>query len=615
MRDSITEHFLIPLTAVMVMLAGASAFCGNWVGPEIIDFGAPNILSGNPRIAFDRSGSAISLFTAHVPRSYYAYRLYSSYWDGVKWGLPKIIDAMTQYFEGGSEEQVTLDGNGSGIAVFSQYDGANHRIYSNRWNGSQWEGAAIIDAATGYDAGSPQIAMDSAGRALAVFRQNQDKEKQRVYANRWNGSGWEGAKLIDADTGYSANDPQIAFDGNGNAIAIFRQYSKSGEWLPYDGIYANRWNGSEWEGAKIVDTEPGFGAQSPQVAMDESGNAIVVYVKRTGYLGPDPEREHRLFAFHWNGSGWSSSAMIDAGDFGYWPEACHPQIAFNSSGNAIAVFAYYDYDHSGHGCLFANHWNGAQWEGATMIDRAIGQNMYDQELAYDECGDAIVVFKNIFECAPFILGCTEVYSALWNGSMWESPIRIGMGHTSEFPQIASVGKGNYIAVFQHSEIPIGDYHVCANRYVAKNYVELKVRPSDSGGYEFSPGDQVWLDWEVNPGPYELTSIPCEVYLTAVLNPVVEDSPAYIYQIKQSPAIYLFDSRFKPSRLKARSADATYPRVTFRRPDAHPSGSLSFTIPKNIAASRWAFAVVFVRLDGKGFPAMLPVEVSNSFTVH
>ena len=607
MRDSITGHFLIPPIAVMVMLAGASAFCGNWVGPELIDFGAPNILSVNPMISLDKSGSGVLLFNASA-------RICASHWNGMKWELPKIIDPGPEYVAHGFEDQVALDENGVGIAVFKHYDGTNDRIYSNRWNGSQWEGAAIIDAATGYDAGSPQIAMDSGGRALAVFRQNQDEKMQRVYANRWNGSIWEGAKLIDADTGYSANDPQIALDGNGNAIAIFKQYSKSGEWLPYDGIYANRWNGSEWEGAEIVDTEPGFDAQSPQVAMDESGNAIVVYDKFTRKFGSDPEFKRRLYAFHWNGSEWGSAEIIDAGDFGSWPDNFRPRIAFNSSGNAIAVFAYYDYDHSGHGCLFANHWNGTQWEGATMIDRAIGQNTYCQELAYDECGDAIVVFINIYECAPPILGCYDVYSALWNGSMWESPIRIGMGHVAESPQIASDGKGDFIAVFEHSEIPIGNYHVCANRYIAKNYVELKVRPNDSGGYEFSPGGQVWLDWEVNPGPYELTSIPCEVYLTAVLNPAVEDSPAYIYQIKQSPAIYLFDSRFKPSRLKARSADATYPRVTFRRPDAHPSGSLSFTIPKNIAASRWAFAVVFARLDGKGFPAMLPVEVSNGFTV-
>ena len=316
------------------------------------------------------------------------------------------------------------------------------------------------------------------------------KEKNpRVYANQWNGSEWKSAEVIDTGTGYPAWDPQIASDGFGKAIALFDQIDGT-----TDRIYANRWNGSAWAGAEIVDAG----------------------------------KEHRAWA---------------------------PKIAFDGRNSAIAMFLQRANDR------YANRWNGSEWEGAEIIDGGMGGN---------------------------------------------------------YANIASDGNGNTMVVFDRSDL-LGAWdwvqRTYANRYVAKNYVELRVRPNGSGGYEFSPGDQVWLDWEVNPGPYELTSIPSDVYLAAVLNPVVEDGPAYIYQIQQSPVIYLFDSRFKPSRLKARSADATYPRVTFRRPDAHPSGSLSFTIPKNIAASRWAFAVVFVRLDGKGFPAMLPVEVSNSFTVH
>ena len=90
--------------------------------------------------------------------------------------------------------------------------------------------AALIEAASGGDAESPQIACDASDNALAVWSKS-DGIRNDIWANRYTaGSGWDTATLLQAgttgrvshyrlagDPSGNALSPQIAFDGRGNA--------------------------------------------------------------------------------------------------------------------------------------------------------------------------------------------------------------------------------------------------------------------------------------------------------------------------------------------------------------------------------------------------------------
>ena len=73
-------------------------------------------------------------------------------------------------------------------------------------------------------ASDAQIAIDANGNALAVSTQS-DGTRNNIWANRYTiGTGWGTAALIQTDNARSAGEPQIAFDANGNALAVWSQF-------------------------------------------------------------------------------------------------------------------------------------------------------------------------------------------------------------------------------------------------------------------------------------------------------------------------------------------------------------------------------------------------------
>ena len=207
-----------------------------WDGALRIDAEAA-VLSVEPSIAFDAAGRAIAAFTQNdgMLSHTFAVRYETSGSSG--WVEPERIDADTAFSS--YEARLSTDGVSRVMAVFRQSDGTRDRIYANLFDGTSWRGAVAIDGDGGGDARAPRIAVSPGGQALALFLRS-DGTHDHVYANFYGGAGWgEGAWLgvrrIDADSGGSASQPEIAYDAGGNAIAVFRQ--SDGENLR---IYANR---------------------------------------------------------------------------------------------------------------------------------------------------------------------------------------------------------------------------------------------------------------------------------------------------------------------------------------------------------------------------------------
>ena len=95
-----------------------------------------------------------------------------------------------------------------------------------------WGVAATIETDNAGDATDPQIAIDANGNALAVWSQS-DGTRTNIMANRYSAASgtWGAAALIETDNG-NADSPQIAIDGNGNALAV---------WPQHDGTRFNIW--------------------------------------------------------------------------------------------------------------------------------------------------------------------------------------------------------------------------------------------------------------------------------------------------------------------------------------------------------------------------------------
>ena len=280
----------------------------------------------NPQVVMDSRGNAVAVWSQSNGSRYDVYA--NRYVSGAGWGNVSVVE--TDDAGDAREVQVAVDSTGQVVAVWSQHDGTQYNIYANRYtDGAGWTSATLLETEDFGPAHSPQIAVDRAGNAVVMWAQTAGWPVN-IWANRYvAGMGWGAATLI--ETGASpAYSPQVAVDSAGNAIAVWSQHDGVS-----DTIYANRFViGRGWETARSIGTG---GAFAPQVAMDPQGNAIAVWHQwDTSALVPVTSV---YSSRHSVGSGWENATKIEEDD---WGGVSPPQIAVDAAGNGIAVWRQAD---------------------------------------------------------------------------------------------------------------------------------------------------------------------------------------------------------------------------------------------------------------------------------
>lgn len=229
--------------------------------------------AGNAQIDFDSNGNAMVVWYQGngSANSIYANR----YTSGSGWGTAELIESNDG---DAGVPQIAFDHQGNAIAVWNQDNGVEDSIYSNTYTvGSGWGTAELIESDDAGRTRSPQIAMSYNGDAMAVWEQY-DGTRYNILANTYHaGKGWGTAELIE-NSDNDAGAPQIAFDTNGNAMAVWYQHDNT-----QDSIYTNTYTaGSGWGTAGLVESNHAGYAYTPQIAFDKEDRAIAVWEQYDG---------------------------------------------------------------------------------------------------------------------------------------------------------------------------------------------------------------------------------------------------------------------------------------------------------------------------------------------
>lgn len=378
-----------------------------------------------------------------------------------------------------------------------------------------WEDAVMLEFMNAglYDVGAPYVAADASGNAFVVWDQY-DGSRSCVFASRYiHGVGWAETRLIDSAGVDNCYNPRVAFDGSGNAIAVWQQ---SVSWV--NSVWANRYVvGEGWGTPEPIESQADE-AGLPKVVVDQSGNATVLweqYLSGHGHIwsnryvvgeGWDSEEEVEHFAedaynfdvaidgsgcvvavwsqldvSHFNvsanryvpGEGWDTAKMIGGNASG---DTSEPKVAVDSSGDATAVWSQYD---AGDGLysVWSNRYTvGEDWEAAVLLELDDSEDAGAVRVADDGSGTAMAVWQQ-----PDA-GVNSIWSSLYTpGEGWGSPKTVEDSNLYAYiPHVVMDRSGNATAIW-HQYDGVRNA-VCSSRYVAgEGWGEMEVASTVKDG--------------------------------------------------------------------------------------------------------------------------------------
>ena len=310
-----------------------------------------------------------------------------------------------------------------------------------------WHADFEIDAAPG-SANDAQIAFDGNGRALAVWSQAQSSSSD-IWTNLYtSGVGWVTAERIEVnDDDVYAGNPQAGFDAAGNALVVWTQTDTS---TSGGGVHAIRTGASA---AESIAAEAGEVLSPAAMAMNSSGQAAAVWVQ---YDGTHANAWSNLY----EAGSWETAAIIDEVDH----IVGNADVAIDGDGNVLAVWQQTD-GNPGTDVWARRYTAAGGWEGSVQLSDTPNYALGPRP-AFDADGNALVIWAQDFGLDRGIYASRFTVA---NG--WEAPVLIKsaeLGQTVEHQRIVFAPDGSALALWEH---PVDDgssvtISVFAARYTA-----------------------------------------------------------------------------------------------------------------------------------------------------
>ncbi len=318
-------------TGAVVRSAYFSAVADGWTEGEtlVTAYGVDDL-----QIAMDGSGHAIALWTQKDSATS-TRNLMASHFDpaNAEWSDPQNIEANPG---AATFPRIAMNADGYAVVVWQQWNEADSMV--NLWAtryvpGTGWIGLERLDDGSGSTLNS-EVAITPDGSAIVVWEQSvgpvgASADADILVRHYTPGTGWSSPTFME-NSANSARRPHVAIDSSGNAMAVWEQEDGTST-----NIHARRYDNStsQWGDVELLDTND-FTASSPRVAMNPTGDAMVVWAQSDG-------SRISLWSKHYDASTatWGRTQLAEtdnSGDIGFL--RAPPQVAMDDEGNAIAAW-------------------------------------------------------------------------------------------------------------------------------------------------------------------------------------------------------------------------------------------------------------------------------------
>ncbi|HWO83999.1 MAG TPA: glycosyl hydrolase [Solirubrobacterales bacterium] len=172
-----------------------------------------------PEVAVAEDGSATAVWSRFVAGAESVVQTRRIKPDGSLAPAPVNLSAAGG---GAIQPQVALDPDGEATVVWNRFDGANWVVQGQRLSpAGAADGAAFNLSASGRSAAQPQVAIDAAGVATAVW-ERYDGSNFVIQARRVSAAGAPAASTVQLSSGgRDAADPQLALSPDGDATVLW----------------------------------------------------------------------------------------------------------------------------------------------------------------------------------------------------------------------------------------------------------------------------------------------------------------------------------------------------------------------------------------------------------
>jgi hypothetical protein len=312
--------------AVWLQFDGANERVQSAYRPAGGSFGPAQTLSaggydaGEPRAAMDGAGEAAIVWSL---RSGVTTKIQAAL-AGPGGGFDAPVD-LTGFTADESVPQIALDAHGSAIAVWDGSDGANIRIEESSRPAGGGFGAPQFLSQAGYNADTPQVAFDTGGDALAVWRFDGSPASTVQGAYQPVGGTFGSVQTVSTASSHPAQRPQVAFDGHSEGVVAWQQ--EDGSDPRVQASVRSAGVSGAFSPPSAIDSG-GQEALEPQVAGDGQSSVIVSWKTFNGIASSTQAAVRPA-----GGSFGSVTTVSPAG-----AEESTPEVGIDAQGDGIAVW-------------------------------------------------------------------------------------------------------------------------------------------------------------------------------------------------------------------------------------------------------------------------------------
>jgi hypothetical protein len=238
---------------------------GAWQAP--VDVTQGNEWGDFSQVAFDKQEDALAMWQDPLQSAFMP--------AGGTWQPPSIVGSELVALPG---SDFAVDGRGDAVAVWDSWTEGflSHRVVQAAFRPAGGEWQAPVDLSEEdpsenwrWEPYDPQVAIDEQGDAVVVWSSGYGESGGVMSTFKPSGGAWQ-APVELSPPGTTDGYPQIAFDGHGDALAVW------GDSVTVQS--ALKPAGGSWQSPVDVAGEgSGSTYDSPQVAFDGLGDALVVW--------------------------------------------------------------------------------------------------------------------------------------------------------------------------------------------------------------------------------------------------------------------------------------------------------------------------------------------------